>query len=214
MTTNLDGGTLVHDARSTLRALVISDDAAYGEAIGRLLQAQLTSQQPVVEGPEAVRRAPDAAVVVIDGRADSGGATALARRLRGMAYSGAIAVLSTDEAVAGTNTARDGYAVVDPLRLAWQLIPQIEGELVLAASPHAPVVADARRLIAAGERAARLQHALNNPLMGLLAEVQLMQMDGTTDEQSEALERMLGLCRRMVELTRALDGLAPRSSTA
>ena len=59
-------------------------------------------------------------------------------------------------------------------------------------------------MVAAGEIALRLQHALNNPLAGLLAESQLMLMDPQTPDQQASLERIVGLCRRMIEMTRTL----------
>jgi C4-dicarboxylate-specific signal transduction histidine kinase len=68
----------------------------------------------------------------------------------------------------------------------------------------------ARRLVAAGEIALGFQHAVNNPLAGILAEAQLMQMDPVTKEQSEALERIVALCRRIIELGKALDGMGER----
>jgi nitrogen-specific signal transduction histidine kinase len=63
-------------------------------------------------------------------------------------------------------------------------------------------------VIAAGERALALQHDINNPLAGLLAEVQLLQLDQLTPEQRAATERILELCRRVVVLVRRLDALA------
>jgi signal transduction histidine kinase len=69
----------------------------------------------------------------------------------------------------------------------------------------------ARRLVAAGEIALRFQHSVNNPLAGILAEAQLMQLDPVTAEQNEALERIVMLCRRIIELGRTLDGMGERS---
>ena len=50
----------------------------------------------------------------------------------------------------------------------------------------------------------------NNPLAGIMAEAQLMQLESPTADQAAALERMVALCRRMIELTRTLDGVAER----
>lgn len=47
-----------------------------------------------------------------------------------------------------------------------------------------------------------LQHTLNNPLAGLLAELQLLEMDDLTDEQRAAIERSIALVRRLIEIVR------------
>lgn len=63
-----------------------------------------------------------------------------------------------------------------------------------------------RMLVAAGERALGLRHALNNPLAALVAEVQLLQLDESLDrEHRAAAARMLELCRRLVQVVRRLD---------
>ncbi len=47
-----------------------------------------------------------------------------------------------------------------------------------------------------------LQHTLNNPLAGLLAELQLLEMDDLTTSQREGVERSIALCRRVIEIVR------------
>lgn len=47
-----------------------------------------------------------------------------------------------------------------------------------------------------------LQHTLNNPLAGLLAELQLLEMDDLSDAHREAVERCIGLTRRLVQIVR------------
>lgn len=47
-----------------------------------------------------------------------------------------------------------------------------------------------------------LQHTLNNPLAGLLAELQLLQMEPLTEEQQESVARAVGLCRRVIQIVR------------
>ncbi|HSJ64694.1 MAG TPA: histidine kinase dimerization/phospho-acceptor domain-containing protein [Gemmatimonadaceae bacterium] len=64
------------------------------------------------------------------------------------------------------------------------------------------------RLAAFQKNAARLQHAMNNPLAALLAEEQLLATEDTlSDEHREAVERMIELTRRVIVLVRDLDGL-------
>lgn len=47
-----------------------------------------------------------------------------------------------------------------------------------------------------------LQHTLNNPLAGLLAELQLLEMDDLTASQREGVERSIALVRRLVTIVR------------
>lgn len=47
-----------------------------------------------------------------------------------------------------------------------------------------------------------LQHTLNNPLAGLLAELQLLEMDSLTPQQREGVERSIALCRRVIQIVR------------
>ncbi len=47
-----------------------------------------------------------------------------------------------------------------------------------------------------------LQHTLNNPLAGLLAELQMLEMDDLSDAQRSAIERCIGLTRRLVKIVR------------
>ena len=56
--------------------------------------------------------------------------------------------------------------------------------------------------------AARIQHAMNNPLAALLAEEQLLSMESTLSaDQRESVERMIELTRRVIMLVRDLDEL-------
>jgi signal transduction histidine kinase len=47
-----------------------------------------------------------------------------------------------------------------------------------------------------------LQHSLNNPLAALLAELQLLELEELKPEHREAVERAIGLVRRVVALVR------------
>lgn len=47
-----------------------------------------------------------------------------------------------------------------------------------------------------------LQHSLNNPLAGLLAELQLLEMEDLPSEHREAVERAIELCRRVIQIVR------------
>lgn len=47
-----------------------------------------------------------------------------------------------------------------------------------------------------------LQHTLNNPIAGLLAELQLLEMDDLTASQREGVERSIALVRRLITIVR------------
>lgn len=47
-----------------------------------------------------------------------------------------------------------------------------------------------------------LQHTLNNPLAGLLAELQLLEMEDLPDAHRAAVERCIELTRRLVQIVR------------
>ena len=64
-----------------------------------------------------------------------------------------------------------------------------------------------QRLVAAGELAMRLQHSLNNPLAGLLAEAQLLEMEQLAPDHRASVKRIIELCRRVVDVVRGLDGV-------
>lgn len=47
-----------------------------------------------------------------------------------------------------------------------------------------------------------LQHTLNNPIAGLLAELQLLEMDDLTESQRGGVERSIALVRRLITIVR------------
>jgi signal transduction histidine kinase len=156
-----------------------------------------------------LRALPNAAALVIDGGGGPERADDIARRARATGFSGAITLVGDD---AGASLSQMGVVAVRPDRLAHDLVPAIADALARSGLPLAEQVMRARRLVAAGEIALHLQHDINNPLAGLLAELQLMQMDTLPQNHVEAVERMIELCRRLITLTRRLDGVGERKS--
>lgn len=47
-----------------------------------------------------------------------------------------------------------------------------------------------------------LQHTLNNIIAGILAELQLLELDDLTPSQREGLERAIAHTRRLIEVVR------------
>ena len=189
-----------------LRIVVVSEDLAWAGSVREVLTAQLPTAMTDLMPPLRLRSKPEAHAVIVDGRT-SGGEDA-ARTVRAMGFAGAII------SVGGRDEPSVGVRALVPEALAHALMPMLDDELVRLEAPLHDQVSRARRLVAAGELALRLQHSLNNPLAGLLAEAQLMQMEATVPEQQQALERMVLLCRRMIEITRALDGVGERKGSA
>ena len=192
--------------------LVASTDPDFSAALTAILAAQLSAAASDVIDPRSLRAKPESMALVVDARDDASGARAVARTVRAMGYGGALVLVGTPaDAMAD---AEMGAATVAADRIAFDLVERIGEQMALASAPFADQVTRARRLVAAGEIALRLQHALNNPLAGLLAESQLMLMDPQTPDQQASLERIVGLCRRMIEMTRTLDGLGERPQSA
>jgi signal transduction histidine kinase len=195
---------------SALRIVVIGTDSAFGMALREIFAAQLPDAASEILDPAHLKTRPAADAVVIDARASAANGAILAARVRAMGFAGATIVVSDDPGDRAYALTAAGAAHVAPDKLANQLVPCIGEQLTLAGSEHAAQVTRARRLVAAGEIALGFQHALNNPLAGILAEAQLMQLDSLPAEQHAALDRIVALCRRIIELGRSLDGMGER----
>lgn len=76
-----------------------------------------------------------------------------------------------------------------------------------ASASASKALRDTQRLIAAGELVMRLQHSLNNPLAALLAEAQLLELESLSAGHRESVERIIELCRRVIEVVRGMDGV-------
>ena len=154
---------------------------------------------------------PDADVALIDAGPVRGGLDRL-RTLRARGFARPIVVLADQlddvlaraAAAVGATVLTRNAVTSDPLALG-QLLAAAAGSR--ADSPVLRELARTRRVIAAGEQTLRLQHDINNPLAGLLAEVQLLQLEELTPEQRASTDRILSLCRRIVGLVRRLDAL-------
>lgn len=198
------------DAR---RVLVIGSDKAFAQAVSDILAAQFPEAFSVAVDPGNVRARPDASALVIDARTGPAQGVAFVERMRAMGFAAGIAIVWDGEPRDGAESTmvneaarRMGFAVVPPDTLAEQLVPRL-AVVPSANGGFADQVMRARRLAAAGEIALRLQHSLNNPIAGIMAEAQLMELDAVTPDQAEALARIVALCRRLVDLIHSLDGV-------
>lgn len=199
-------GHFEHQTVDVLRIVVVSEDLAWAGSVREVLTAQLPAAMTDLMPPLRLRAKPAAHALIVDGRSAEGDQTA--RTVRAMGFDGAIV------SIGGHDDPALGVRALVSEALAHALMPMLDDELARLEAPLHDQVSRARRLVAAGELALRLQHSLNNPLAGLLAEAQLMQMEVTAPEQSQALDRMVLLCRRMIEITRALDGVGERKGVS
>lgn len=192
-----------------MRLVVLSSDTPFASAMRDVLAAQLP--EPSVDQLDiaSLKTRPVADAVVVDGRADGAAAAALTARLRAMGFTGAIVVVNGSDEW-GNALVAAGAAAIRPGHIARELVAALAEQMELSGGEHAAEVMRARRLVAAGEIALKFQHSLNNPLAGILAEAQLLQLDAVTPEQHEALERIVTLCRRIVELGKTLDGMGEK----
>ncbi len=195
---------------TALRLLVVGADAGFAAAIRDVLSAQLPDSAAETLDPAHLRTRPVADGVVIDGHDDATRGVEVAARMRAMGFAGALVVVLDRNAEPGAGLAAAGAARAASDQLAVEVVSQLAEQLAHVGSEHAAQVMRARRLIAAGEIALRFQHSLNNPLAGILAEAQLMQLDPLPPDQHAALERIVGLCRRIIDLGRSLDGMGEK----
>lgn len=182
-------------------------------AIARLretLATHIPSATVECHGELPADKLPLSQCVVVDDSVELG-ALEEARRLRAGGYTGPLVIiLAADEKDARSRAAQIGVAAsVLKKDIASALGPAIATAVQVEGAPEdSAVMAELRRtqrMIAAGDIAQRLQHDLNNPLAGLLAEAQLLEMEPLPPEQLEAVTRIVQLCRRMIVIVRRLD---------
>jgi signal transduction histidine kinase len=142
------------------------------------------------------------------------------RRLRARGYGGPAVLIvdglrsmaSSDEASAarlGVRLCSLQGELVTPLAVAVHDALRIDDASGDGAAAVAALRAlrQTQRLMAAGELAMRLQHSLNNPLAALLAEAQLLELETLAPDHRDSVERIIELCRRVIEVVRGMEGV-------
>jgi signal transduction histidine kinase len=157
---------------------------------------------------------------VVDARVHGEDGIEIVRRLRASGYAGA-AVVMLDPGSPGADELREAAQRIGARPCAIDAnFPGRLGDAVIEAllvadggeedSPSARAARALRhnqRLVAAGELAMRLQHSLNNPLAGLLAEAQLLDMEDLAPDHRASVRRIIELTRRVIDVVRGLDGV-------
>lgn len=196
----------------------ISTDVHASAALQAVVQAILPSARVEAADTSIVRGAPDADCVILAvGRLYASG-VALVRELRACGYTRSLLlVVESPMAAPRADLARLGVdAIVPEAGLALQL-PDALREVFERAGRRtgsraaAAITASLERLqatLALGDAARGLQHRLNNPLAALLAEAQLLELEPLAPEHRAAVHRMVELCRRVIDESRAIDGVA------
>jgi signal transduction histidine kinase len=168
--------------------------------------------------PDVLVRSIGAHCVVLDRRIGARAGTDVLRALRAGGYAGGVVLLApahdVEAAAAAPWAARfgaEGPVVWTGAASALPLVEAMRRAMDASLQPDdaAREAARTRQLIAAGELALDLQHAINNPLTALLAEAQLLEMDMDDVDQRAAVRRIVELCRRTIAVARQFDDVAP-----
>lgn len=153
--------------------------------------------------------------VIVDATADVSAAEELVQRLRAGGVRSAIVLLVSerDESLArrvgGLGALEQVVLTSAPRGLGTAIEAALgSGDWTDSLEATRDELRRTQRLIAAGEVALGLQHAMNNPLTAVLAEAQLLGMEELPEEQAAAVRRIVESTRRVVQLVRKLDVVA------
>ena len=167
--------------------------------------------------PDALSTLPACALIFIDATSDVAAAGEIARQLRAGASRSALVFVVTarDELLATTSASVGAVEQIETRLLGPAMAGTVERAVggsgwnddLLAARDE---LRKTQRLLAAGEIALGLQHAMNNPLTAVLAEAQLLEMETLPTEIATAVRRIIESTRRLVALVRKLDVVATK----
>jgi signal transduction histidine kinase len=207
----------VSAAEGVLRVVCLADDAETIAVARESLATSLPAARFDVVNPAFARQGAPADCAIVDAIVGGRPGMEIVRELRAGGFDGAVVLLLESAPTSRLLEEADRLGVarlLDRVSLATDL-----GDAVVASSGDpvpAGTMTAARRelrrtqqLVAAGEIALGLQHALNNPLTALLAEAQLLEMEGLPPEYADAVHRIVELCRRTIGIVRQLDVVAP-----
>ena len=194
----------------TLTVRCVGGDAPTCALVRELVGTALPTATVWMEGPEmlVIDGAAVGECIVFAGAVGEESPVDVARRLRSAGLTATlVGVVARREPVLEAQARALGVRLVEREAMARELPMAVADAASLSGAPS-PALLELRRmqqLVAAGELAARVQHALNNPLTALMAEAQLLEMEPLDDEHRQAVSRMIELCRRLIGIVRQLD---------
>ena len=208
---------------SALTIVCVADQSSTAAALNEALASLFPTANIISVDTGAERGVPEGVdCAVVDAAVNGADGIDVLRGLRARGYAGAAVLVVdpgrppgvSDEATVARLGARRCSLHGDditPLAVAVAdaMLAQPEGTHATDAGQAAlRALRQTQRLMAAGELAMRLQHSLNNPLAALLAEAQLLELETLPPDHRESVERIIELCRRVIDVVRALDGVA------
>jgi signal transduction histidine kinase len=197
--------------------------AECAETVALAREVVLTALPSVVfesSSPGTLRTPPTADCAIIDHEAAPLGGVDALRQMRAQGFAGGTVLLLEEDSPGLIEQAR-GLGMTERV-LKGDLVQSLPSAVVAAlAGSRAPDATSEQwrqlrrmqQLVAAGEVAVGLRHALNNPLAALLAEAQLLEMEALPEEHLGAVRRILELCRRVIGLVRKLEGVEGAGSS-
>lgn len=206
-------------ASPSLRIALVSAAPPIIALVRESVAAALPTATLEDSAPDAMTTHGDCSLIFIDATGDAVAAGETARRLRASASRSALVFIvgARDEGLAKVGAPVGALEQVEVKVLASVIPGTIER--AVAANGWTDDLAAARdelrrtqRLLAAGEVALGLQHAMNNPLTSVLAEAQLLEMEPLPAETATAVRRIIESTRRLVALVRKLDAVAPNKA--
>ena len=202
---------------ASLRIGFISKSPAVVSLVRESVAAALPTAAFSDVAPDALSKLPACALIFIDATSDVAAAGEIARQLRAGASRSALVFVVTarDELLATTSASVGAVEQIETRLLGPAMAGTVERAVggsgwnddLLAARDE---LRKTQRLLAAGEIALGLQHAMNNPLTAVLAEAQLLEMETLPTEIATAVRRIIESTRRLVALVRKLDVVATK----
>jgi signal transduction histidine kinase len=209
-------------SEGALTLACVADQSSTAAALNEALATLFPAATILSVDTDAERVVPDGVdCVVVDATVNGTDGVDVLRGLRARGYARA-AVLVVDPARApaiadDAGIARSGARccslqgdTLAPLAVAVSDAILVQDDIqggTAAGQAAVKALRQTQRLIAAGELAMRLQHSLNNPLAALLAEAQLLELEALPPDHRESVQRIIELCRRVVDVVRGLDGV-------
>jgi signal transduction histidine kinase len=204
-----------------MRITCIAADEPAAAALAQLVASLLPGAGVSAIDPSSVRTVPDVDCALLEGVSQPAAVLQTLRSLRARGFKAPAICITDDSATtcSDVDCARLGITHRVEASAVPSRLPQAirESTRLDAASLSSPSLArsmkllrQTQRLLAAGEIAMKMQHALNNPLAALLAEAQLLQLEDLALEHQKAVERIIELSRRLIDVTRSLEGIGTR----